>query len=195
MQERAVRTRRALVRAAASEFDRYGYDGTSMLKVSRAAGITTGALTFHFSTKSELADAVQDYGRMALRTIIEQVTATSAPPLDQLVDLTLQVARLLEEDPAVRSAARLTREHSGTAPAWSTTWLPTVHELLHQAQRAGHLHTEVHATTLASLASHLLTGTEVHARAAVESNRPSTAVVQLQQIWKIALRGIRPGGN
>ncbi|MGV9266406.1 TetR family transcriptional regulator [Kitasatospora sp. NPDC003701] len=58
-QERAQHTRRALLRAAAGEFDRHGYAGTSLSRVSRAAGVTMGALTFHFPTKASLADAVR----------------------------------------------------------------------------------------------------------------------------------------
>ncbi|MFF1793793.1 TetR family transcriptional regulator [Kitasatospora sp. NPDC058263] len=58
-QERAQHTRRALLRAAAGEFDQHGYAGTSLSRVSRAAGVTMGALTFHFPTKASLADAVR----------------------------------------------------------------------------------------------------------------------------------------
>ncbi|MGW5940595.1 ScbR family autoregulator-binding transcription factor [Streptomyces celluloflavus] len=192
-QERAARTRAALVRAAAEEIDRRGYDGTSLNKVISAAGISMGALTFHFSTKSDLADEVQSQGSHAARTVADHVTAGSGPALQAVIDLTLELARLLEEDPVVRSAARLARERPGS-PAWSAAWLPAVHSLLAQAQRDGQLHPAVLPETIAALVVHLVAGTETYARArsvATDTARAS-AVVQLGRIWQLALSGISP---
>lgn len=78
-QERAVRTRQALLDAAAEEFDRHGYEGTSLNRVCRAAGITIGALTFHFSTKAELADAVQSQGRIITRAALDSMPPARLP--------------------------------------------------------------------------------------------------------------------
>src|SRR3989337_2793252 len=47
-QERAERTRQRLLQGAAAEFSLYGYGGTSLQRISKAAGVTMGALTFHF---------------------------------------------------------------------------------------------------------------------------------------------------
>ncbi|MBG0855466.1 TetR family transcriptional regulator [Streptomyces spinoverrucosus] len=193
MQARAARTRQALVRAAAFEFDRHGYAGASIVQVCRAAGITTGALAFHFGTKSELADAVQDHGCAAARAVVDRVRAeaSSTPALSLVVDLTTHLARLLEEDTVTRSAARLTRERPGIAPAWWSAWLPTVSELADRAQRAGQLHADTPPAAVAALAAYLLVGTELRTRAAHEAGRKPDAVERLQQLWKVALRGIR----
>lgn len=61
-QERAERTRRAVLAAAAREFADHGFAGTSLSRICGAAGVTMGAVTFHFATKAELADAVQEWG-------------------------------------------------------------------------------------------------------------------------------------
>ncbi len=60
--EQAARTRAVLVLAAANNFDRHGYDGTSLAAVCAEAGTTMGALTFHFRSKAVLAEAVADEG-------------------------------------------------------------------------------------------------------------------------------------
>ncbi|MFH0245736.1 ScbR family autoregulator-binding transcription factor [Streptomyces sp. HK10] len=191
MQARAARTRQALVDAAATEFDRHGYAGTSMVQVCRAAGITTGALTFHFGSKSELADAVQGRGCGTVRAAVDRVRTAPRPALDLVVELTVRLARLLEDDATVRSAARLTRERPGAYPGgWSACWLPTVRELAHRAQRMGQLRAGTPPAAVANLAAYLLAGTETATRAALEAARKPDAAEQLQQLWGIALRGI-----
>ncbi|MFH8492363.1 TetR family transcriptional regulator [Streptomyces longisporoflavus] len=57
-QERAVRTRTALIEAAAELFHREGYEATSLAMVTARAKVSNGALYFHFATKADLADAV-----------------------------------------------------------------------------------------------------------------------------------------
>lgn len=54
-QERAERTRAALIQAAAKLFGEQGFSGTSVVKIADEAGLTLGAVYFHFRNKSELA--------------------------------------------------------------------------------------------------------------------------------------------
>ncbi|MCF3119177.1 TetR/AcrR family transcriptional regulator [Streptomyces arenae] len=130
-QARAVRTRRALVAAAADEFDRNGYAGTSLARVCGAAGVTMGALTFHFPTKGHLAAAVSVEGAARTREALRGTAARPARQLRPLVDLTVTLARLLEEDTVVRAAARLGQERAGAGPnGWHAVWLPRVRDLL-----------------------------------------------------------------
>jgi AcrR family transcriptional regulator len=119
-QERAQQTRLALLRAAAAEFDRYGYAGTSLSRITRAAGVTMGALTFHFPTKSALADAVR--ARAAATTRAAVHPAAGRGPAD-LADVLLG---LLENDPEVRAAARLTRERPEAPDNWYAVWAPAL---------------------------------------------------------------------
>lgn len=59
-QERAVRTRRAILEAAASVFDERGYEAATIADILTRAGVTKGALYFHFSSKQDLARGVLD---------------------------------------------------------------------------------------------------------------------------------------
>jgi AcrR family transcriptional regulator len=161
-----------------------------MVQVSKAAGTTTGALTFHFGTKDELADAVQVHGCAAVRAVVDRVRADGAPALDLVVELTVHLARLLEDNAAVRSSARLARERPGAVPGWSASWLPTVRELAYRAQRTGQLRAGTPPAVVSTLAVYLLVGTEVRTRAALEAARQPEAAEQLQQLWETVLNGI-----
>src|SRR5689334_12795925 len=57
-QDRAERTRTAILDAAAAVFDERGFSGASLSDILTKAGVTKGALYFHFSSKEELARAV-----------------------------------------------------------------------------------------------------------------------------------------
>src|SRR5262245_40107714 len=59
-QLRALRTREAVVAAAASVFDRQGFAATRLEEIALAADVTKGALYFHFPSKSAIAAAVID---------------------------------------------------------------------------------------------------------------------------------------
>src|SRR5262249_39937193 len=57
-QDRAERTRNAILEAAAVVFDERGFNGASLSDILAKAGVTKGALYFHFSSKEELARAI-----------------------------------------------------------------------------------------------------------------------------------------
>ncbi|MFJ9946594.1 TetR family transcriptional regulator [Kitasatospora sp. NPDC091207] len=145
-QERAQHTRRALLRAAAGEFDRHGYAGTSLSRVSRAAGVTMGALTFHFPTKASLADAVRADAITLTRAAVgtaaggegggtpgEGTPARDGPDgpggpdgTGEVARLTDVLTRLLQDEPSVSAAARLAWEQPGSADNWYASWLPVL---------------------------------------------------------------------
>ncbi|WP_159061881.1 helix-turn-helix domain-containing protein, partial [Streptomyces sp. WM6368] len=75
-QERAARTREALVRAAAEVFAEEGFTAASIAVISRRARVSAGGLHFHFAGKTVLARAVQDRAAQAL----SRITAGPAVP-------------------------------------------------------------------------------------------------------------------
>lgn len=191
-QERAVRTRNTVIMAAAAEFYEHGYQGTSLSRISKAADMSMGAVTFHFATKDELADAVRERGAAATAAAVTEVSGRPTPALYRGVGLTVVLARLLEDDLAVRASARLERENAGTVPAWSSLWQPELHRLLAGAQDHDALRHGTDLGTVTSLAAHLLAGAEAHVRCQGEAGAGARqgAAVQLAQIWELVLRGI-----
>ncbi|WP_328930618.1 TetR/AcrR family transcriptional regulator (plasmid) [Streptomyces sp. NBC_00190] len=193
-QERAARTREALVQAAAAAFDCTGYEATTLARISKTVGISTGALTFHFPAKDDLADAVLARGASAVRAAAERTAARREPPLRSVVALSLEIARLLETDATVRAAARLARERVDGPALWPSLWLPTLDCLLTQAAE-GELRPGADHKAVLALVAYLVTGAEAHARNRAKSPgaRGDSAEEQLTRIWDVVLPGISDG--
>ncbi|MEU6213066.1 TetR/AcrR family transcriptional regulator [Streptomyces sp. NPDC047023] len=185
-----MRTRNHLISVAAAEFDRHGYDGTSLSRLSRSAGISIGAVTFHFSAKGELASAVEDSGRAATRKVVERVTSRGEPALDAVSSLVLELGGLIETDAAVRAAARLSQERAGAGPEWCGCWVPDVEELLEQASEQGQLHPEVDPGPLTLLTAHLVGGTVARARRGRDGRPPGAVVGELGELWRLVRRRV-----
>ncbi|MFF0434058.1 TetR family transcriptional regulator [Streptomyces sp. NPDC004327] len=188
-QVRAVRTRRLILEAAADQFDRKGYAGTPLTCVTKSADISMGALTFHFPTKLDLADAVESSGIQLTRLVTGRIGELAAPPLSKARSLTLSIARLLEESTMVRAAARLTRERS-IHGAWTDAWLASLTELLTTAHEQGRLRGGVVPAALAESVQFLITGIEECARCtSPRADRDTTAVHCAARTWDLLLHG------
>ncbi|MFF4508120.1 TetR family transcriptional regulator [Streptomyces sp. NPDC001401] len=191
-QVRAVRTRRLILEAAADEFDRHGYAGTPLTCVTKSADISMGALTFHFPTKPDLADAVESSGIQLAQHVTGCVAELTVSPLAKARSLTLSIARLLEECTMVRAAARLTRERS-IHSAWTNAWLTYMTELLNRAHEEGRLRSEVIPAAFAESVQFLITGIEEYVRCtAPDADGDSTAVRRAARTWDLLLYGAMP---
>jgi AcrR family transcriptional regulator len=71
-----VRTRNALIVSAAELFSRDGYEVVSLSAISSRAGVSNGALHFHFPSKAVLAAAVCDAAAQRFGRIV----STERPP-------------------------------------------------------------------------------------------------------------------
>ena len=72
--ERPEPSRRHLVKAAIDCFARFGYQGTSIDRIARHAGVTKGALYYHFRDKEEiLFEAVGDRVGEFERHVLDEV--------------------------------------------------------------------------------------------------------------------------
>ncbi|MGV9267954.1 ScbR family autoregulator-binding transcription factor [Kitasatospora sp. NPDC003701] len=147
MQERSERTRGRLVAAGAELFDRSGYAGATLADIAAAAGVTKGALYFHFSSKEELARAVVEHAERALRTACCALRAETSS-VQALIDAGYWLVAALESDAVVRAAFRLGREDGAWQGAggpvvgvrgFQGVWAGAVRELLAGARKAGEL--------------------------------------------------------
>ncbi|MEU6366223.1 ScbR family autoregulator-binding transcription factor [Streptomyces sp. NPDC046931] len=104
-QERAVRTRNALIQSAAELFTQDGFEGVSLSMISSRAGVSNGALHFHFPSKAALAAAVRD----AAARRFERITSAERPPpqlggsLQSLVDTSHALLQGLRQDVVLRA--------------------------------------------------------------------------------------------
>lgn len=191
-QQRALRTRMLLIEAAADEFNRQGFHGTSLSQICKTAEISMGALTFHFSSKADLADAIKEAGWSPVRAAVGDVARQQSPPLQRAVTLAVRLTQLMEGDLLVRCAVRLSREWSD-GDEWSALWLPVVSSLASEAHECGQLDGDALPDDVSLLIELLVKGSEV----ALQSSDASaadcdSAVDRLQRSCRLLLKGIAP---
>ncbi|MFG2570091.1 ScbR family autoregulator-binding transcription factor [Streptomyces sp. NPDC048567] len=135
-QLRAIRTRQTILSAAAKIFEEHGYQAATISQILTEAGVTKGALYFHFHSKEDLAQGVlseQD------QRIIVPIRASK---VQEVVDVVMLQAHRLQTDPMVRAGVRLTMDQltqnldrSGPFLRWGEVGL----DLLQQAHAQGEL--------------------------------------------------------
>ena len=118
-QERALRTREALIKSAAAVFDREGFRVASLTVISDQAGVSNGALHFHFASKAALADAVEDAAAHRLGRITAAARSEPGSALQLLVDATHDLARALHDDVVLRTGFELSGDHVSRGEAGS----------------------------------------------------------------------------
>ncbi|MEV7727343.1 ScbR family autoregulator-binding transcription factor [Streptomyces sp. NPDC087917] len=103
-QVRAIRTRQAILMAAAEVFESRGYQAATISDILKAAGVTKGALYFHFQSKDDLAQGVlseQDH----------RLTIPERPAkVQEVVDMAMLHSHRLQTDPLVRAGVRLSMD-------------------------------------------------------------------------------------
>ena len=148
-QERAACSRRKLMRAAAEVFDEQGYRATSLTTISARAGLSTGALHYHFANKQALAEAVVQEAVDTVRRLTDRAAALSADPLQQLVDSGYLLARFLARDPVLRAGLELgTGPQAPTGDAARREWRRWMESRLSLAEQAGTLNAAVPTATV-----------------------------------------------
>ncbi|MEU1282522.1 TetR/AcrR family transcriptional regulator [Streptomyces sp. NPDC005805] len=192
-QARAEGTRSALLLAAAHQFDRHGYEGTSLVAISDLAAVSKGALSFHFSSKPDLADSVQELACSRARAELDDLAGREVPGLQTVVDMSCAVAHRLATDFLTRAGLRLARER-GTAPESSlncrSVWRDALHASALRAREDGSLNPEVAEDALVELALALVVHQE-----AVGPEEPSGTRDRgpwLAEVWQALLPALAP---
>jgi AcrR family transcriptional regulator len=194
-QSRSENTRLHLVRSAAELFDRNGFSGATLEDVSRAAGVTKGAFYFHFSSKDELAGAIQAEACTMLRGAVYRALGDGADVLQSLVDLTHEIGHWLEHEPVVRASLRTAREcgHRG-APFldFYVDLLSAVETMLISAEQAGDLHESVASGQASTLVLTMCAGVEMLWWSGI---RQGSVRESLSEMWTLILPGLAAQGD
>jgi AcrR family transcriptional regulator len=111
-QERAVRTRAQVLGAAAEAFATKGFPAVTVLDVAELAGVTKGAVYFHFANMEALAQAVAEQFYHLLEVIGQEVQEAELSPLDAVAELLVRTALAFRDDVMVQAGARLQIERS-----------------------------------------------------------------------------------
>jgi AcrR family transcriptional regulator len=156
-QERARATRAAILRAAAEVFDERGYGATSLDVVADTAGVTKGALYFHFSSKAALADAVIAEQHRLARAYADRVSASAGSSAEAIMLSCASLATQLTCEVAVTAGIRLTTEapsHELTVAPPYVDWLDQMGQLIKGAVDEGTFRADLDVDA----ATHLLVG-------------------------------------
>ncbi|MER7709018.1 ScbR family autoregulator-binding transcription factor [Streptomyces werraensis] len=161
-QERALRTRQALIRAGAELFAREGFVAASLSTISGEAGVSNGALHFHFESKRALARAVEDEALARLRLVIEESLRRDGRALPALVEATYGLVDRIAEDVVVRAGFELGDDPGrGESASLRREWQHWVEETVRRAERDGWLARGVSADDAATVVVAATVGFEV----------------------------------
>ncbi|MFE0105108.1 ScbR family autoregulator-binding transcription factor [Streptomyces sp. NPDC059009] len=183
-QERALKTRGEILRAAAVAFDELGYKGASMREITKRAGVTLGAVYFHFSSKEELAREIINNQPTLIRPDV------SGQGLQGAVDISLAWAQQVLENPIALAGARLVMDQEYFMPPESNSHRQFAKLFADQLQIAKHKR-ELRAGTDVELYARLLvsacTGLQMYAQ--METGRADLPK-WFEEMWQCLLPGL-----
>jgi AcrR family transcriptional regulator len=189
VQRRALQTRQKILDAAAEEFALHGYVGATMAAIQERAGLTKGAVYFHFTSKAELARAIFciDDQRAALAG-----ARLGSGAMQAAVDISHEYAEALANDSVTRAAVRLAIEQ-GTFedPTMTTypTWIKATTELFVQAADAGELLPRVDPADTARTVVAAFVGTHILSQVLTRRQDLHKRVAEL---WRLLLPALMP---
>lgn len=98
--EEALETRNQLLDAAEKVFFDKGFGQTSLMDIAEAAGLSRGAIYWHFKNKSDLFEAMTDRIRLPLEILTDACADKDEPnPLGKLRDFCIQVMKETTRNP------------------------------------------------------------------------------------------------
>ncbi|MGW0560695.1 ScbR family autoregulator-binding transcription factor [Streptomyces sp. NPDC003016] len=156
-QERAIRTRRVILEAAAAVFDELGYEAATISEILERAGVTKGAFYFHFRSKEDMARGV----------LSEAVTTEGVLPqeikLQEVLDMMMLMAHRLPREPMFSAALRLAVDRNSRSmfgTRWPD-WTDLLASLLGEAKARGEVHPYIEETGTARLLLSAWTGVRI----------------------------------
>ncbi|WP_348788738.1 ScbR family autoregulator-binding transcription factor [Leifsonia sp. NPDC080035] len=189
-QSRALVTRDAIVRGAAEVFRDRGYGLASIADIASAAGMTKGALYFHFASKDELARAVIHEQHQRTMAASAEIVAEGRPALETMVLLSRSLAHQLLEDPVVQAGIRLTTDVSTSAEPVVEPyedWFRTGEELFRRGIEEGDVAPTVDPAMLGHFLSPAYTGVQLVSETLTGR---ADLLRRVRELWIVLLPGI-----
>ncbi|MFF4173887.1 ScbR family autoregulator-binding transcription factor [Streptomyces sp. NPDC001744] len=184
-----MRTRETLIRSAAEVFGREGFTRASLTAISSSAGVSSGALHFHFESKAALADAVEAEALARLLALTRTELPAGTSHVQLLVDVTHRLAHELRGDVVLRTGFALGGELSRPARTGPREhWWRWVGEELERAEARGELRAEVTAQDVLTVVVAAMAGLEV--LGVRDAMWLSAATVS--RIWRLLLPAVAP---
>lgn len=182
-QERAMKTRAAILDAAAAEFDAHGYDGARLDRIVERTGATKGAVYFHFPSKIAIARALREENPENWSALVAEVMSTGLRGIDAAAEITKRVGTIFAENVQLRAAMKLGQT---IFPAEERTnpylpWIDLVTIFVEQAIADGEL-SGVDAREFATIAIHAFFGSYWLAN---ELGTLGSLNSEIEQLWRV----------
>ncbi|MFC5929016.1 TetR/AcrR family transcriptional regulator [Cryobacterium melibiosiphilum] len=191
-QARAVVTRAAIISGAAAVFQQRGYGSTSLADVCAEAGVTKGALYFHFDSKEALARAIIESQHELSSAIGRDLVASNMRGLNAMIVMTLEIADQLHNNPVVSAGVRLTIEAANFASpvdAPYLDWMKAAEVFLRRGQVEGDITETVEVCSAAHFLISGFTGVQVVSDVLT---RREDIQQRLVEMWHMLLPGLVP---
>jgi AcrR family transcriptional regulator len=151
-QARSEETRRKIISAAVELFSERGYAATGLGDIVELAGMTKGALYYHFDSKEALASAIGIEGSARLTRTFDVISQAAPPALEGIIHGTYLVVDQLQTDQFARVGVRLMRMFAGfgeTASRSYSAWLAAMTEDVARARDEGDVRADVDPAAVA----------------------------------------------
>ncbi|MET4539150.1 MULTISPECIES: ScbR family autoregulator-binding transcription factor [Micrococcaceae] len=195
MQQRAQDTRLAVIEGAARVFAEIGYGNASLADITKRAGVTKGALYFHFTSKRELALAVIDEQHALVQSAGSEIAASNNTALQKIIGLCRMFGQQLLDEPIVQGGIRLTFEASAFQADVSgpyQDWINTVHQLLAQARTEGDVRADLDAAAFARYLVASFTGVQMVSEVLTARE---DVMARIEQMWEFMLPALTSGAS
>lgn len=164
-QQRAIETRDALLKGAATVFSRVSYAEARLRDISEESGISEGALYFHYGTKNEIACAVLSAQQERMTAVLTEVLADTENALRKLSRLAHGLGQLIADDVVVQAGIRLAgqpnAEVAATAHEPYFEWVRIACALIKEGIADGSIRKDVDVDGAAEFINSLFVGSQM----------------------------------
>ncbi|GAA1113358.1 ScbR family autoregulator-binding transcription factor [Arthrobacter flavus] len=190
-QARARATRELIVQAAGTVFSQKTYAQATLGDVLAEAGVTQGALYFHFPSKKAVAQEVIDRQHELFLAAGETLSDPSVRGLETMIMLSRELAQQITSDPLVRAGLRLSTESADvfveTASKPYEDWISACEVLIDRAIIEGDISPRQDSGRLAAFVIATFTGVQSLSQARTHW---ADIIDRLEEMWAFLLEGI-----
>ena len=124
--EEAARTRQDILKSALIVFGEKGYSAATLKQIAAEAGVTRGAIYWHFNNKAELYNTLIESYSARGATIGEEAIADGGSFVDILRRIFVRQLQAVEEDPDLRAIMEIHLFKTGLDPELQTAHLQQI---------------------------------------------------------------------
>lgn len=184
-------TRENILRSAGTVFSSRTYSQATLSDVLQEAGVTQGALYFHFDSKLNLALEVIRRQHERSLAASDGLVGSDRSAVEALIVLSGRLIAQIRDEPLVRAGLRLTTESPDIFPDHLhgpyTDWIQTGRILLAQAVGAQEIDINLDIDEAAHFIIGTFTGVQSLSRALTDSK---DLLPRIEEMWRFVLRGL-----